>query len=150
MLEYTKALETLRAMGLRLTPQRMLILSIVASGNSHMDVDQVFQRAKESYPYIDITTVYRTLQLFKKLGVVSEVAIGNRLHFEVANPESPHQHMVCLVCSEAYDLPPQYLEEFRHSLVQELAFEPDLKNFTVTGVCSQCARDKSNSETGGF
>jgi len=133
-------LNQLRGKGVRLTPQRLLILNAVSNGGGHMGVDEVFRRAKESYPYIDIATVYRTLHLFRRMGVVTEVAIGDRLHFEITDPEAPHHHMVCRPCGGAYDLAPDYLDEFRNTLSVEFDFEPDLDNFTVTGVCSNCKK----------
>ena len=142
MAKHSQVLEDLRQKGYRLTPQRLLILTIIAEGDGHMGVDEVFNRAKESYPYLDIATVYRTLHLFKDLGVVTEVAIGDRLHFELTDPHAPHHHMVCRVCGGAFNLSPEYLEEFRETLFHEFGFEPDLENFTITGVCAQCSLDR--------
>ena len=136
--KYQEAVETLRQQGQRLTPQRLLVLSIVADGAAHMGVDDVFQLAKDAYPYLDIATVYRTLHLYKDLGVVTEVAIGDRLHYELTDPGGRHHHMVCRLCHGAFNLSPHYLEEFRDTLISEFAFEPDLEHFTVSGVCSQC------------
>ena len=136
--KYQEAVETLRQQGQRLTPQRLLVLSIVADGAAHMGVDDVFQLAKDAYPYLDIATVYRTLHLYKDLGVVTEVAIGDRLHYELTDPGGRHHHMVCRVCHGAFNLSPHYLEEFRDTLISEFSFEPDLEHFTVSGVCSQC------------
>ena len=133
-------LSQLRSRGVRLTPQRLLILNAVSDGGGHMGVDEVFRKAKESYPYMDIATVYRTLHLFRRMGVVTEVAIGDRLHFEITDQEAPHHHMVCRPCGGAYDLAPDYLDEFRNTLSVEFDFEPDLDNFTVTGVCSNCKK----------
>ena len=138
MTSHTRVIETLRDQGYRLTPQRMLILSVVEEGDGHLGVDEVFRRAKESYPYMDIATVYRTLHLLKNLGVVTEVAIGDRLHYELTDPTGPHHHMVCRVCNGAFTLSPSYLEEFHNTLLQEFGFEPDLEHFTVTGRCSEC------------
>ena len=81
-----QAIEALREQGYRLTPQRLLVLQIVGGGEGHMGVDEVFRRAKEAYPFMDIATVYRTLHLFKRLGVMTEVAIGDRLHYELTGP----------------------------------------------------------------
>ena len=139
MTRYQEAIDTLRQKGHRLTPQRLLVLSIVADGAAaHMGVDDVFQRAKDAYPYMDIATVYRTLHLYKDLGVVTEVAIGDRLHYELTDPSGRHHHMVCRVCNGAFNLGPHYLEEFRRTLISEFSFEPDLEHFTVSGVCAQC------------
>ena len=133
-----QAVETLRSKGYRLTPQRLIVLSIVAQGDGHMDVDQVFQRAKQAYPYMDIATVYRTLHLFRNLGVVTEVAIGDRLHYELTDALGGHHHMVCRRCNGAYNLSPHYLEEFRNTLTKDFGFEPDLEHFAVSGICAGC------------
>lgn len=107
-----------------------------------MGVDEVFRRARESYPYLDVATVYRTLRLFRELGVVTEVGIADRLHFELTDPAARHHHMVCKVCGSAFDLSPYYLEQFRETLSREFGFEPDLGNFTVTGTCVRCGSRK--------
>ena len=148
MTQHDQAVEVLRDKGHRLTPQRMLVLSIVSDGDGHMGVDEVFRRAKEAYPYMDIATVYRTLHLFKDLGVVTEVAIGDRLHYELTDPSGRHHHMVCRVCNGAFNLSPTYLDEFREALVQEVDFEPDLEHFAITGVCSGCRSGQSDDRQG--
>ena len=74
----------------------------------------------------------------KNLGVVTEVAIGDRLHYELIDPSGPHHHMVCRVCNGAYNLSPTYLDEFRDTLLEEFDFEPDLEHFAITGTCSGC------------
>ena len=138
MVRQEQAVETLREQGYRLTPQRLLVLSIIAQGGDHMGVDEVFRRAQEAYPYMDIATVYRTLHLYKKLGVVTEVAIGDRLHYELKDPNDHHHHMVCQVCHGAFNLSPHYLEEFRETLINEFGFAPDVDHFAITGVCAGC------------
>jgi len=70
--------------------------------------------------------------------VVTEVAIGDRLHYELIDPSGPHHHMVCRVCNGAYNLSPTYLDEFRDTLLEEFDFEPDLEHFAITGTCSGC------------
>jgi Fur family ferric uptake transcriptional regulator len=116
----------------------MFILDAVAEGSGHMGVDEVHRRAKEAYPYMDIATIYRTLHLLKKLGVVTEVAIGDRMHYELTDPHGKHHHMVCQLCHGAYNLSPNYLEEFRTTLVSEFGFEPDLEHFAISGICASC------------
>ena len=137
-MHHDQALEKLRLQGHRLTPQRLLVLSVMAEGQQHMGVDEVFRRAREAYQYMDIATVYRTLRLFKEAGVVTEVEIGDRLHYELTLPDDRHHHMVCRVCSGAFNLSPHYLSEFQETLVQEFGFIPDLEHFSITGVCSGC------------
>ena len=140
MNRHNDIIEAVKAQGLRLTPQRMIILSAIADGEGHMNVDEVYKRAKQAYPYMDIATVYRTLHLFKRLGLVTEVGMGDRLHYELTDPDARHHHMACQDCGEAFAFSPSYLDEFRRRLVNEFDFEPDLDHFTVTGVCSGCRK----------
>ena len=145
-MHHEQALDRLRMQGHRITPQRVLVLSAVAEGEGHMGVDEVFRRAREAYQYMDIATVYRTLRLFRDAGVVTEVEIGDRLHYELTMPGDLHHHMVCRVCSGAFNLSPHYLEEFRETLVREFGFVPDLEHFSVTGVCAGCQGTSEDAE----
>ena len=144
---HDEAVELLRKQGYRLTPQRLLVLSMVVDGSGHMGVDEIYRRAKEGYPYMDIATVYRTLHLFKQLGLVTEVAIGDRLHYELTDPAGRHHHMVCQVCNAAYNLSPSYLEAFQRTLMEEFGFDPDLEHFAITGTCQTC-RSQGSSRKG--
>ena len=138
MSSYEQLLQGLREQGHRLTPQRLIVLRVVAEGRQHMGVDEVFREAQAAYPFMDLATVYRTLRLFKQVGLVTEVAIGDRLHYELTHPEDRHHHMVCRVCHGAFNLSPHYLEEFNSTLVNDFGFVPDLDHFTIAGVCVNC------------
>ena len=131
-------LEKVRSKGYRLTPQRTLILSIIAGSRGHMGVDYIFRQAQRSYPYLDLATVYRTVRLFKTLGIITELSIGDKQHYELADPTGIHHHMVCRMCGSASDLSPRYLDVFRASLIDKFGFEPDLEHFTIGGVCEIC------------
>ncbi|MDE2841788.1 MAG: Fur family transcriptional regulator [Chloroflexota bacterium] len=147
MTSYEQLLQVLRDEGHRLTPQRLIVLRVVAEGRQHMGVDEVFREAQSAYPFMDLATVYRTLRLFKQVGLVTEVAIGDRLHYELTHPDDRHHHMVCRVCHGAFNLSPHYLEEFNSTLVNEFGFIPDLDHFTIAGVCVNC-RPQSPEEVG--
>ena len=86
-----------------------------------------------------------TLRLFRGAGVVTEVEIGDRLHYELTMPGDLHHHMVCRVCSGAFNLSPHYLSEFRETLVSEFGFMPDLEHFSVTGICAVCQGARAGS-----
>ena len=146
-MDHEQAVAVLRDNGHRPTPHRLIILSIVADGPGHMGVDEIFRSATAAYPYMDVVTVYRTLHLFRELGVLTEVAIGDRLHYELTDPLGGHHHMVCHVCNGAFNLSPHYLEEFRNTLSQEFGFEPDLEHFAISGVCAGCRDSKSKQES---
>ena len=138
MTEYDDAVVTIRESGHRLTPQRLLLLNTIAGSQRHIGIDEIYTVAKTSYPYLDLATVYRTLHLFRDLGVVTEIGIGDRHTYEIRTPDSQHHHMLCRVCNKTFSLSTHYLESFRNSLVQDFNFEPDLDNFAVAGTCTDC------------
>ena len=63
----------LNAPGLRVTNQRASILEIIRHVQGHLDVDEIYRRARNKQPQLSLSTVYRTLRMFKKLGLVEEV-----------------------------------------------------------------------------
>ena len=132
-------IEHLREGGYRLTPQRMMVLQAIEENDGHLTAEAIHQRVIQGYPYLDIATVYRILQLLKRLHLVTEIDLGGgSARYEVAQPDR-HHHMVCRKCSRTFDLSTSYLEEFRDRLVSEFGFEPDLEHFAVAGICAGCA-----------
>jgi len=114
-----------------------MILSIIGEGEGHLGVDQIYERVKQVYPYIDPTTVYRTLHLLKRLHLVTEISLGEVSRYELTKKDR-HHHMVCTECGRAFDLSPKYLDEFRRRLKDEFGFEPDLEHFAIAGRCAKC------------
>jgi Fur family ferric uptake transcriptional regulator len=138
MARHERALELLKEKGYRLTPQRLMVITAIGEQRGHLAVEKIHQRVKQVYPYIDIATVYRTLQLLKRLHLVTEIEAGGSSRYELAEAGG-HHHMVCLDCGRAFDLSPRYLEEFRRRLIEEFGFEPDLEHFAIEGRCAECA-----------
>ena len=138
MVRHGKALETLKATGYRLTPQRVMVLSAMAEHPGHIGVEEIFREVHEVYPYIDVATVYRTIQLLKRLHLVTEVDVGGFARYELMQANR-HHHMVCRECGNAFDFSPNHMEELRKTLRDEFGFEPDLEHFAIGGLCSRCA-----------
>jgi Fur family transcriptional regulator, ferric uptake regulator len=65
----------LRDVGHRATPQRLLILGVFAPGE-HLTADEVHARVNELSPVVNVSTVYRTLELFRDIGLLSETDLG--------------------------------------------------------------------------
>ena len=64
--------ELLRKSGYRLTPQRYMILSVIQEANEHLSIEQITERVQARSPYVNISTIYRTLELLKKLNLIHE------------------------------------------------------------------------------
>ena len=103
----TKSLENSRRVlsvpGLRATNQRALILEIIRRGQGHLDADEVYRQAREKQPRLSLSTVYRTLQLLKRLGLVEEVHFDEAHHHYEVKPSSEHHHLVCLGCGKVIE-----------------------------------------------
>ena len=139
MAGHSSVIESLREAGYRLTPQRMMVLQAIAESGGHVTAEAIHKRVVQTYPYLDIATVYRILQLLKRLHLVTEIDLGGEsARYEVAEPNK-HHHMVCRECGRTFDLSPSYLEELRARLNIEFGFEPDLEHFAIGGLCAGCS-----------
>lgn len=137
---HSQALGSLKAIGYRLTPQRVMVLNAIGERKGHICAEEIYDKVCEVYPYIDLATVYRTLQLLKKLHLVTEIDVGSgSAQFELTKKDR-HHHMVCSQCGNAFDLSHRYLETFRQALVEEFGFEPDVEHFAISGLCKTCAQ----------
>src|SRR5436305_1243783 len=80
--------ELLRKKGYRLTPQRYMILSVIQEANEHLSVEQITERVQQRNPYVSLSTIYRTLELLKKLGLVRENHLLGQPHYEAVDSQA--------------------------------------------------------------
>jgi Fur family ferric uptake transcriptional regulator len=135
----------LREVGYRLTPQRLMILSIISDSTGHVTADAIHERVKEQYPYVDISTVYRTMRLLKKLKLVTDADLGRGVvHYELAD-SSAHHHLVCRRCSITVALDDAFLEPLADSLRSKYGFAADLEHLAIFGQCATCQKDSGRT-----
>ena len=134
--------------GLRITEQRRVIARVLSDADDHPDVEMVHERANKIDPGISIATVYRTVRLLRSLHLVNEVIQGGVGHYEIADPQARHHHMVCEHCGTAIHVPTRYLDELRRRLTRDTGFEPHMEHFTISGLCAECRADVGHSHTG--
>ncbi len=132
----------LNSAGLRVTNQRALLLEIIRQGEGHLDAFELYRRAREKQPRLSLSTVYRALQKFKKLGLVEEVHFDETHHHYEVKPSSEHHHLVCLGCGRVI--------EFHYPLARQVKRNvPEAKDFDIigtelrmTGYCSRCRQER--------
>lgn len=130
--------EALRSAGQKVTPQRMLILSSVRHAQGHITASQVLEEVRRSYPYIDISTVYRTLAAARELRLVSETDLGGGdSRFEWMGKDW-HHHLICRSCGEIISLDSSYLDDLATALLEDHGFQADLEHFAILGLCRKC------------
>jgi Fur family ferric uptake transcriptional regulator len=116
----------------------MLILGSVRHAHGHITASQILEEIRASHPYIDASTVYRTLAAAKELRLVSETNMGSGdNYFEWIGSER-HHHLICRVCGSVTSLEERYLEALAADLVGETGFQADLDHIAFFGVCKDC------------
>ena len=135
--------DSLRRVGYRLTPQRMLILSIIHDSSGHITAEDVHNRVVKQYPFVDISTVYRTLQLLKKMRFISETDLGSgRVQYELSEGDA-HHHLVCRECGSTSPIEDELIDPLRATLLQRHEFEADMEHFAIFGLCHECSARRS-------
>ena len=128
----------LRQKGQRPTPQRMMILSVLAESGGHMTAEAVHENVRREYPYINLSTVYRTLEMFRDHGIVSETDLGGGVRqFELL--DRPHHHLICLSCCQILELDAAVLAPVQEQLVHRYGFQARLDHLAIFGYCRACA-----------
>lgn len=134
-------IDSLREVGYRLTPQRMLIIATIHDAKGHISAEAIHEQVVQQYPYVDISTVYRTLQVLKKLHLVSETDLGEG-HVEYELTEGVcHHHLVCRRCGRTSPMDDELMEPLRARLLEKYGFRADMEHFAIFGLCQKCARD---------
>ena len=124
--------------GYRLTPQRMMILSAIENSDNHISAEEIYAQIIAKYPNVNISTVYRTLELLGRLGLVTETNLGEgRVRYHPAE-KGHHHHLVCRECGAIIDLDESLLAPLKSALLQEYKFIADLSHLAILGQCVNC------------
>ena len=124
--------------GYRMTPQRLMILEAIEEASGHVSAEEIYQDIKKRYPGLNISTVYRTLELLKETGLVTETDMGDgRVRFHSMGHEH-HHHLVCSKCGKVIDLDEETLAPLTSVLSEKYGFRADLKHLAIFGRCKEC------------
>ena len=122
----------------RSTGQRQLLLELIKQAEEHLDADKIYQQARQRLPNISLSTVYRNLRLFKKLGLVEEHQLsGTRRHYE-AMPRAKHHHLVCLGCGRVFEFKCPSAERLKSRISREEGFKVTDAEVRMVGYCPEC------------
>jgi Fur family ferric uptake transcriptional regulator len=129
--------EKLRGSGYRLTPQRELILDAVDT-LGHATPDEVLVEVRKHSAAINISTVYRTLEVLEELGLVRHAHLSDRAPTYHSVRDHEHFHLVCRNCHKVISVDPDVAEPVLTRLRTDHGFEPDVGHLTVHGTCATC------------
>ncbi len=131
--------ELLRKLGYRLTPQRTMILSVLTEANEHLNIEQITERVQQHYPTVSLSTVYRTLELLKTIGLVRESHLpGKPPSYEQTANNTHHHHLVCRRCHATQHLNETLLGNLHECLQEQHHFHQLTLDLVATGYCDSC------------
>lgn len=129
--------DALRRGGLKVTPQRRLLCSVIADTRDHPTVETIYQRAARQMPTLSLKTVYATLTELAELGVVRLATLGTNSLRVDANPDL-HAHLVCRACGDVKDQPISPSPAAPPSRAKALGFDVEEQEIIFRGRCARC------------
>jgi Fur family ferric uptake transcriptional regulator len=129
--------EQLRARGLRLTAQRQLVLQAVHA-LGHATPEQVHAEVAKTAAGVNITTVYRTLELLESLGLVTHAHLSHGAPTYHAVGEQQHVHLVCHNCGHVDEVSSELLAPLARQLEGQHQFLVDIGHVALFGLCGAC------------
>ncbi len=133
----------LAARGIRMTEQRRAILRVIETASKHLDAAQILRKARRLDASVDRSTVYRTLDVLKRHGMIDELDLmhlkGDGHYYERKSGQD-HIHMACLRCGKISEFVSETFESLKTQLERDCRFHIVVSRLEVGGYCSGCRR----------
>jgi Fur family transcriptional regulator, ferric uptake regulator len=129
--------DTLRAGGYRVTPQRQLVLEAVAR-LEHATPEEICGEVRQTARGVNVSTVYRTLELLEQLGLVKHTHIHHGAPSYHLADDAGHVHLVCRRCEQVIQVDQAAVGPLVVALEQSQGFQTDVGHLTVFGLCADC------------
>jgi Fur family ferric uptake transcriptional regulator len=129
--------------GVRMTAQRRLLVDIMQDSPRHLDAATLLKLAKQKDPAIDRATVYRTIGLLKKLGLIDELDLMHlegEKHYYEAKTSRDHCHMACFRCGAIMEYTSASFEKLKAEMARESGFQIRVVRLEAGGVCERCRK----------
>lgn len=135
-----QSIATLRERGMRMTPQREMVLAVLHDFSNHESVEEIFHRVQVRSASVDVSTVYRTLELLQEMQMlaVAETAGGQR-RYALIGQHGDHMHLVCRRCGGEIEADAGAFRVLAAEVQQRYGFTLDLAHRSLDGVCAACA-----------
>jgi len=131
-------LTTLKKNGLKLTPQRKIIIDAVHSSQAHLTAEEIIAHVQARMPQIHKSTIYRTMELLEKNGSVFKSKLGDHFIYHHAE-EGHHHHLVCSKCGKTIECDENLFTPVEESLTRKYGFQVNFKHLVISGLCEECS-----------
>jgi Fur family ferric uptake transcriptional regulator len=143
MLKRYDLLNQVEEQGIRLTAQRRALIETIQEATSHLDAASLLSLARKRDPKIDRATVYRTIELLKRLGLIDELDLmhleGEKHYYEVKTRKD-HLHLACFRCGAIEEFSSPAFERLKREIGSKNEFDIQVIRLEVGGLCKRCAR----------
>ncbi len=130
-------IKTLKEKGLKLTPQRRLIVDAIHETDVHLTAEEIIALVQSKMPEVHKSTIYRTLELLEKTGCVFKSDLGDHAVYHHAE-EGHHHHLVCSQCGSTIQCDEEIFIPMEKTLAERYGFSVDFKHMVITGICGEC------------
>jgi len=133
----------LQERGVRLTRQRRILLEVMDNAERHLDADAILERAQKFDSRVHRVTVYRTLDLLKRNGLIDELDLlhlrGGQHFYESHGPRD-HIHVACLKCGKVREFESHLYEKLKKQIERDCDIEITMARTEVGGYCEKCRK----------
>jgi Fur family ferric uptake transcriptional regulator len=147
-LKRCELLHEVEAKGVRMTAQRRALIETIQQADAHLDAATLLSRARQRDPNIDRATVYRTLELLKRLGLIDELDLmhlnGEKHYYEVKT-QKDHLHLACFRCGVIEEFDSPTFQRLKREIAAQNDFQVQVMRLEVGGLCRQCRAQQKAS-----
>jgi Fur family ferric uptake transcriptional regulator len=152
-LQRRSLLQELAAQGVRITMQRRVLIEIIQEAKGYMDAATLLERAKKRDSQINRATVYRTLELLRKLRLIDELDlmhVNGEKHFYAAKTTIDRVHLACFQCGRIEEFTSALFERLKAEISRQSGFQVRVTRLEAGGLCRECsASNEKTDEIGG-
>jgi Fur family transcriptional regulator, peroxide stress response regulator len=135
--------KSLRAAGMRITPQRAAICSLLSSVDSHPTAQDIYAVLRPQFPSLSLATIYNTLEVLIQVGAVNALgSVGdNTVHYDADT--GPHVNLACLVCHRVIDYPSEHIQHVEAEVQSSSGYRLLGARVLYYGICPECQHSSS-------
>ncbi len=140
--EKADLIQTLKAAGMRITPQRVAICRLLSESEQHPTAQAIYDELHDPFPSLSLATVYNTLEVLVDMGVIHVLgsAGDGAVHYD--GDASPHINLACVSCHRVIDFPSEYIHEVEEEVQANSGYRLMGARMLYYGLCPDCQKSK--------
>jgi Fur family ferric uptake transcriptional regulator len=117
------------------------VIRAIASSQDHLTPAAIYEKVHQEHPSIGLATIYRTLDILTKLGLICELHAGGSCHSYTTSASEHHHHLICSNCGKVVDFSSYDLSLLKQRLSLETGFEINDHLLEFIGLCQACQKE---------